>query len=110
MRRVLEVEVKAIAVALTKLSSGERRRMCNLWIHQAHWSHKYMKKHGKPHPVWGNGSLLQAVHIRTLDDFVFSNAEHCSAMETVLNCLAEQKISGLARCATNAKHGRGVDL
>ena len=91
MRRVLAYEVKAAAAALTKLPQNERRRMCELWIHQAEWSHKYMKKQEKPHPVWGNGSLSQAMHLTDFDGFDYSNPEHCSAMEVVLNCLVRRQ-------------------
>ena len=27
-------------------------------IHQAHAAHKYAKRLGRPHPLWGNGSLM----------------------------------------------------
>lgn len=27
-------------------------------IHQAHAAHKYAKRLGRPHPKWGNGSLM----------------------------------------------------
>ncbi len=97
MRRVLACEVKAAAAALTKLPENERKRMCMLWIHQADWSHKYMKKHSKPHPVWGNGSLQQAMHIQDYAPFDFSNVDYCSAMETVLGCLVEQKSRRLSQ-------------
>ena len=91
MRRVLAIDVKAAAAALVKLPEDERGRMCELWIHQADWAHKYMKVNGKPHAVWGNGSLLDAMHIRDFDVFDFGNPEHCSAMETVLGCLVAHK-------------------
>ena len=97
MRRILDYEVKAAAAALAKLPCEERKRMCELWIHQAEWSHKYMKKHAKPHPVWGNGSLLQALHIQDFDAFSFSNSDHCSAMETVLNCLVARNSRHFSR-------------
>jgi len=87
MRRVLSIDVKHAAVALVKLPESERKRMCNLWIHQAEWAHKYMKVNGKPHPVWGNGSLQDAIHIRKIDVFGYGDVEHCSAMEVVLGCL-----------------------
>lgn len=91
MRRVLSIDVKSAASGLVKLPQNERKRMCNLWIHQAEWAHKYMKFHSKPHPVWGNGSLLDAMHIRDIEVFDYGNRHHCSAMKVVLGCLIARK-------------------
>lgn len=97
MRRVLAIDVKVASAALVKSPVDERKRMCELWIHQADWAHKYMKQNKIPHPVWGNGSLTEAMHIRDYADFCYGNADHCSAMKIVLACLIANKTSKIKR-------------
>ncbi len=97
MRRVLAIDVKAASAALVKLPKDERSRMCNLWIHQAEWAHKYMKMNVKPHPIWSNGSLSEAMHIREFAEFDYGNSDHCSAMETVLECLVANKSNKISQ-------------
>lgn len=101
MRRMLEHDVKAAAVALTRIPAGEQRRIFDLWLHQADWAHKITKRTGKPHPVWGNGSLYQAMHFQADEVFDFANALHCSALELILNRLTRRQVD-LARRAGNA--------
>lgn len=91
MRRVLEHDVKAAAVALARIPEPEQPRIFWLWLQQADWAHKVHKRTGKPHPVWGNGSLYQAMHFHGSDPFEFANPDHCSALEYILRALSARK-------------------
>ena len=97
MRRLLSYEVKAAAAALTKLPLDERERMCDLWLHQADWAHKIMKTTGKPHAVWGNGSLSQAMHIREFPEFDIQDDDHRGALSVVLACLDKRRMVNQTR-------------
>lgn len=91
MRRILEFEVKAAAVALACIPKAERKRIFALWVHQADWAHKIHKRTGAPHPVWGNGSLNQAMHFQAEEQFDYSNLSHCDALGLVLDMLMERR-------------------
>ena len=91
MRRLLTSDVKAAAIALINVPISERGRTCSYWIDHADWAHKYMKTCGKPHPVWGRGSLLEVVEGRDAMAFNFADVDHCSAMETLLHHLVARK-------------------
>lgn len=37
---------------------GQRRTLADRLVAEAHAAHHFMRRTGKPHPVWGNGSLM----------------------------------------------------
>ena len=95
MRRILEFEAKAAALALARIPKAERMRIFALWVHQADWAHKIHKRTGAPHPVWGNGSLYQAMHFQAEEQFDYSNLSHCDALGSVLDMLMKRSQTNL---------------
>ena len=53
MRRVLVGDVLALAAALAEDEGRATRALA-----EAHAAHRYMRRMGRPHPRWGNGSLM----------------------------------------------------
>lgn len=43
---------------LQTLPPADRAPMADRLIHQAHAAHHYHRRMGRPHPLWGNGSLM----------------------------------------------------
>jgi hypothetical protein len=58
MRRCLIGDITTAAAALAAVAAPDRAALAERLIHQAHAAHHYMKRHAKPHPAWGNGSLM----------------------------------------------------
>jgi serine O-acetyltransferase len=54
MRRVLMGDVLALAAHL----SGDPQADSGRYLAEVHAAHRYMRRFGRPHPHWGNGSLM----------------------------------------------------
>ncbi len=57
MSRVLLSDALHLAAALVRLPPARRANELQGWIVQAHAAAKYMRRFGRPHPGWGDGSL-----------------------------------------------------
>lgn len=58
MRLCLIVDLLHGARALSGAAPDCRRLLADTLIYQAHAAHSFAKRFGKPHPRWGNGSLM----------------------------------------------------
>lgn len=54
MRRVLIGDVLALAALVAATPGADRVQA----VAEAHAAHRYMRRFGRPHPRWGNGSLM----------------------------------------------------
>lgn len=61
MRRCFAGDLMTVAEALSALPEALRRRAVQRFLDEAHAAHHYAKRFAKPHPHWGNGSLLTRV-------------------------------------------------
>ncbi|WP_299353006.1 hypothetical protein [uncultured Shimia sp.] len=90
MRRVMHGDVVAAARALLALPESGRRRACQRMIHEAHCAHRYMRRFGRAHALWGDGSLMATAHKRVLlPEPGFSDTRYCGCVEMVLHELIE---------------------
>lgn len=60
MRPVLHGDVVAVARVLRRVPPDRRAATCRELIAQAGWADAYRRALGRPHPAWGDGSLMAA--------------------------------------------------
>lgn len=58
MRRVLIGDLLAAARAIAPVPPHLRGEAMDRLIYQAHAAHRYMGRFGRPHRLWGDGSLM----------------------------------------------------
>lgn len=92
MRPVLHSDVIAVARVVLAAPAALRESTCAKLLQQAEWADRFTRRLGKPHPFWGNGTLLGAAqgHPKAAEP-TFDNPAYCSAFEMVLAQLAEQR-------------------
>ncbi len=90
MRRVMHGDVVAAARVLIGVPDTARHRLCQRMINEAHAAHRYFRRFGKSHLLWGDGSLMAAAHKRRLmPEPGFSDTRYCGCVEMVLHELIE---------------------
>ena len=90
MRRVMHGDVVAAARVLLGLPEQRRRRLCRQMIDEAHAAHRFFRRFGQAHIVWGDGSLMAAAHKRMMQpEPSFSDSVYCACVEMVLHELIE---------------------
>ncbi len=62
MRSVLIGDIVAAARVLLAAPPQENAKHLALMFDRAHVAHKVSKHLGRPHPQWGNGSLMAVAH------------------------------------------------
>lgn len=58
MRRCLIGDLTTAAAVLSAAAPPDRARLADRLLAEAHAAHLYAKRFAKPHPKWGNGSLM----------------------------------------------------
>ncbi|WP_282157775.1 hypothetical protein [Shimia thalassica] len=55
-------------------------------IEQSHAAHRFFKRFGRAHPLWGDGSLMALAHRHQMrPEPGFANSEYCTCVELVLS-------------------------
>ncbi len=91
MRPVLHGDVSNAARALLHVPKRLRDDLCARMIREADAADEFAKRHGRLHPLWGNGSLMSAARKRVLaDEPGFDDPEYCMCFEMVLRGLIER--------------------
>ena len=92
MRPVMHSDVTAAAWVLLAQPSARWAAQCARLLREADWADRFTRRLGKPHPYWGNGTLLGAAmrHQRAAEP-TFDDRRYCSAFEMVLSQLAARK-------------------
>ena len=89
MRPILHSDVRAAARAVLAVSPAARDLFCARLIREADWADRFVRRIGKCHPFWGNGTLSAAASAHGLSaERTFDDPEYCSAFELVLAQLA----------------------
>lgn len=70
MRRCLIGDLLAAADCVAGLAADEQRRRLSRLLYEAHAAHRYARRFRRPHPLWGDGSLMtralaERLHIST---------------------------------------------
>lgn len=58
MRRILSTDLIAAAAVLAAAPMPNRAALARDILAQSHAAHAYFKRYGRPHALWGDGSLL----------------------------------------------------
>jgi hypothetical protein len=88
MRTVLLSDVSAAARVLLGVPKFQRARLCARMLREADHADRYLRKQGKLHPKWGNGTLLAVARTRPLSsEPSFDDVDYCSCFELVLRGL-----------------------
>ncbi len=92
MRQILLGDVTAAARALVTAPPGDRARLIRLWLDQAHMAHAFHKRIGRPHPLWGNGSLMaRALAAGPRAEPLPSDPDYLSALRLVIEALLDRR-------------------
>ena len=85
MRRLLLGDVIAAARALLVLPADQRKGLLDAMIHQADAAHRFFKRYSRPHPKWGNGSLMARANLlpQVAEPFA-SNIDYLQAIQLVI--------------------------
>ena len=95
MRPVLHSDVIAAARAVLAAPVALRASTCTRLIQEADWADRFTRRLGKPHPLWGNGTLFAAAkRYKLASEPTFDDPAYCSAFEMVMSQLAGQKQRG----------------
>ncbi len=95
MRMVFFSDVSAAARVLLGVPNVQRVQLCANMLHEADNADRYLRRHGKLHPLWGNGTLLATARLRPLkSEPSFDDGDYCDCLELVLQALKRRR-----RCA-----------
>ncbi|MEW9918555.1 hypothetical protein AB2B41_03000 [Marimonas sp. MJW-29] len=88
MRSVHVSDVLAVARALRAVPEAQRQGLCAEMIREAELADRYMRRLGKPHPHWGNGTLRDTARRRPMGDALcFDDPQSCRCMAAVMHGL-----------------------
>ncbi len=94
MRPVLHGDVTAAARALLLVAPEAREALCRRMIEEADFADRYAKRLGRPHRLWGNGTLMAAARARPLaDEPGLGEERYCRCLETVFRLLLEWRLT-----------------
>lgn len=94
MRPTLHGDISSAARALFGVPEAHRRRLCRRIIREAELADRFVSRTGKPHPVFGTGSLMSAARKRVLlAEPGFDNIDFCRCFEIVLQELISFHLS-----------------
>lgn len=86
MRRITHGDLCAAARALLPVPIARRSEMCRSFLQCADWADRYVKRTGRVHPYWGNGSLGAAARQEPLPPEPFvGDLEYCQCLAVVLD-------------------------
>ena len=83
MRAILHSDVRAATRVLLAVPPALRRSLCQRMMREAHWADGYVKRIGKTHSLWGNGTLRASANTRRLGPEPAVGAQeyaHCLAI------------------------------
>jgi hypothetical protein len=94
MRPVLHGDVSNAARALLNVPPDLRKGLCARLIREAEQADDHVRRTGRLHPLFGNGSLMSAARKRVLaDEPVFDDVDFCKCYQMVLGRLIERALS-----------------
>lgn len=94
MRPILHGDVGNAARALLAVAPDQRQSLCRRLIAEAEAADAHMRRTGRLHPLWGNGSLMAAARRRMLaGEPGFDDPDYCQCFETVLRALVAHRVS-----------------
>lgn len=90
MRTVSYSDLTVAARALLSVPPSERPKLCSRILCEADWADRYVRKLGRRHPAWGNGTVVAAANSRALaPERSVSDPEYRDCLMIVLQGLSE---------------------
>lgn len=101
MRPVLHGDVVAAACALLARPDAERPVLMQRMLSEAAIADLYRKRLGRPHPIWGNGSLMAAARrrVRAAEPFL-DDRDYCACLAMVFEALIDWRAERAALTGT----------
>lgn len=94
MRPVLHGDVSNAARALLGVPKTMRSGLLDRLIREAEAADRHVRRTGRLHPLWGNGSLMSAARKRVLvTEPGFDDSEYCQCFGEVLEQLVAHRIN-----------------
>ncbi len=94
MRAVLMGDIIATARALLVVQPEDRARVLARIFCEAHAAHHFYKRKGRPHPEWGNGSLMARANMSVQQAEPFAGqAEYLDALHQVISGLRRRQLT-----------------
>ena len=85
MRAVLLTDLRDAARALLAQPASERPGLSARMINEAIWADLHVRRTGRAHPLWGNGTLSDAARKRVLaTEPTLEDAGYCDCLTLVL--------------------------
>ncbi len=92
MRPVLHSDVTTAVRAVLARPQPMRAAFCARLLQEADWADRFVRRLGKTHPFWGNGTLMGAARAHPLAaEQTFDSPEYCTVFELVVRQLAARK-------------------
>jgi hypothetical protein len=92
MRRCLIGDLIEAATVVAASDFLDKSAYCQRLITQADAAHRYAKRYGRAHPLWGNGSLMaRALIERPAKIWPHSSAPFLHALSLITQTLAARK-------------------
>lgn len=94
MRRCLIGDLIEAATVVAASDFHDKSAYCHRLISQADAAHRYAKRYGRAHPLWGNGSLMaRALLDRPAKIWPHSSAPFLHALSLITQTLAARKLA-----------------
>ncbi len=92
MRPVTFNDLTAVATVLLATNEAQRETLCSQIFRRAELADAYTRRLGKPHPVFGRGSLgdVAALFVETRRS-TFKDATYCDCFQLVLTYLQRRR-------------------
>ena len=95
MRTLLLGDIIAAARALLSVQSAGRAALLDAMIKEADAAHRFHKRMLRPHPKWGNGSLMARANIEPqVDEPLASDADYLQTLHLLTGNLASRHEAG----------------
>lgn len=92
MRRIAHPDLSAAARALLAMPEARRAAEAERIILEAEAADRYRRRTGRPHPLWGNGTLEGAARGRMLaDPRALSDSGYLGCLALVLEALLRHR-------------------
>jgi hypothetical protein len=96
MRQIMIGDIIAVARSVLGQQSADRAGTVQALLDHAHIADKVMKRLGRPHPLWGNGSLLAAcaAHPKPPEPFAGDLAYLEAMRDTIAQVMCWKRAAG----------------
>ncbi len=103
MREVYFSDVAAAARVLLLVPVSRRNDVCTQMLKEADWADKFTRRLKKPHPQWGNGTLMATARLRKMaPENSFSNPEYSSCFVEILQGLEQHRATKTCKLRLHA--------